>query len=153
MIRDDKMIQLVAPEKEPITPFVRLVRSLYDDVGISTVIVVGGTGDFFDVADTVLVMDSYHCVDATERAKQIVASSTSDSSMPHKASQGVVYQRSNRKRALKGGRTGILGIVRVKHDKEKFRDDCVTANGGEKKHSRTYVPSSMRNVVAPHSID
>ena len=113
MIRDDKMIQLVRPEKEPITPFVRLVRSLYDDVGISTVIVVGGTGDFFDVADTVLVMDSYRCIDATERAKQIVANSTSDSSMPHKASQGVVYQSSSRKRVLKGAAFNPGGKVKT----------------------------------------
>lgn len=33
--------------------------------------VVGGTGDFFGVADHVLVMDSYTAVDATERAKEI----------------------------------------------------------------------------------
>jgi predicted ABC-class ATPase len=112
MIRDDKMIQLVAPEKEPITPFVRLVRSLYDDVGISTIMVIGGTGDFFDVADNVLVMDSYRCIDATEKAKQIVASSTSPS-MPHKASQGSVYLMSSRKRVLKGAAFAPNGKVRT----------------------------------------
>jgi predicted ABC-class ATPase len=74
MIRDSKMIQLVASDKEPITPFVRVVESLRDQ-GISTVLVVGGTGDFFAVADHVLVMDCYRCDDATSRAHQIVQDS------------------------------------------------------------------------------
>ena len=73
MIRDDKMMQLVAPEKEPITPFVRKVRSLYNEKGISSILVIGGSGDYFDVADNVVMMDCYKCVDVTERAKQIVA--------------------------------------------------------------------------------
>lgn len=66
------MIQLVAPGKEPITPFVRIVRSLHEQLSLSTILVIGGTGDYFDVADHVLVMDSYRCEDATERAKEIV---------------------------------------------------------------------------------
>jgi predicted ABC-class ATPase len=71
MIRDAKMMQLVSCEKEPITPFVRVVTSLKEQ-GISTILVVGGTGDFFSVADHVLVMDHYRCEDATDRAKRIV---------------------------------------------------------------------------------
>jgi predicted ABC-class ATPase len=73
MIRDNKMARLVATEKEPITPFVRVVRSIYESRGISTVLVIGGAGDYFDVADHVLLMDCYKCEDATDRAKQIVA--------------------------------------------------------------------------------
>jgi predicted ABC-class ATPase len=73
MIRDHKMARLVATEKEPITPFVRKVRSIYEARGISTVLVIGGAGDYFDVADYVLLMDCYKCEDATDRAKQIVA--------------------------------------------------------------------------------
>lgn len=82
MIRDEKMMQLVACEKEPITPFVRMVRPLYRH-GISTVMVIGGTGDFFDVADHVLVMDCYKCHDATIRANEIVQQSTSTTLQPH----------------------------------------------------------------------
>lgn len=81
MIRDGKMMKLVAPEKEPITPFVSVVRSLYDDCGISSVMVIGGVGDYFDVADNVIVMDCYKCVDRTEAAKQIVANSSSAQSL------------------------------------------------------------------------
>ena len=76
MIRDSKMMRLVAPDKEPITPFVHVVRSLYDDSGISSILVIGGVGDYFDVADTCVMMDCYKCLDVTERAKAIVANST-----------------------------------------------------------------------------
>jgi len=75
MIRDSKMMQLVAKDKEPITPFVHVVRSLYQDRGISTILVIGGAGDYFDVADHVLLMNCYKCEDATALAKDIVAKS------------------------------------------------------------------------------
>lgn len=73
LIRDTKMVQLVASGKEPITPFVRIVRALYEHLSLSTILVMGGSGDYFEVADHVLVMDAYHCQDATSRAKEIVA--------------------------------------------------------------------------------
>jgi predicted ABC-class ATPase len=91
MIRDDKMMQLVAPDKEPITPFVRVVRSLYTECGISSVMVIGGVGDFFDVADEVVMLDSYKCLDVTERAKQIVANSIKSTQLPHTASASVSF--------------------------------------------------------------
>jgi predicted ABC-class ATPase len=71
LIRDEKMIQLVALGKDPITPFVNIVRNLYKQMSVSTILVMGGSGDYFSVADHVLVMDSYHCQDATSRAKEI----------------------------------------------------------------------------------
>jgi predicted ABC-class ATPase len=74
MIRDDKMIQLVSPDKEPITPFVRKVRSLYEEHHISSILVIGGSGDYFAVADSVVMMDCYKCVDVTARAKEIAGS-------------------------------------------------------------------------------
>lgn len=71
MVRDEWMSQLVADEKEPITPFIRKIRSLYEDRGISTVIVVGSSGDYLTVADHVLQMDCYRIKDVTERAMEI----------------------------------------------------------------------------------
>lgn len=102
MIRDDKMMQLVESDKEPITPFVRVVRSLYDDFQISSILVIGGTGDYFDVADNVLVMDSYQCIDATEKAKMIVAHSKTSASLPHTASQSNVFQSLKGTRIING---------------------------------------------------
>ncbi len=59
MIRDARMQALVHRDKEPITPFVDRVRGLYCDLGVSTILVMGGSGDYFDVAHTVIMMDSY----------------------------------------------------------------------------------------------
>lgn len=71
MIRDRRMQQLVAKEREPITPFLDRIRSIYEDLETSVVLVMGGSGDYFDVADTVLVMDAYQPRDATAEAQQI----------------------------------------------------------------------------------
>ncbi len=71
MIRDHRMQELISKEKEPITPFIDKVKLLYRDYGISTIIVVGGSGDYFDVADTVIGMESYVPHDLTLRAKEI----------------------------------------------------------------------------------
>jgi predicted ABC-class ATPase len=69
MMRDDLMQKLVSKEKEPITPFIEIVRPLYKQKDISTILVVGSCGDFFDVADTVIQMDSYEAKDVTTEAK------------------------------------------------------------------------------------
>ncbi|WP_416149805.1 ABC-ATPase domain-containing protein [Salipaludibacillus sp. HK11] len=71
MIRDGRMQQLVKKTKEPITPFIDRVRTLYDDHGVSTVLVLGGSGDYFDVADHIIMMDEYQPVDKTEEAKSL----------------------------------------------------------------------------------
>ena len=71
MIRDDIMQKLVSQEKEPITPFIERVKSLYDKLGISTILVIGSSGDFFDIADTVIQMDSYEPKDVTSEAKSL----------------------------------------------------------------------------------
>jgi len=71
MIRDERMQELVTKEKEPITPFVDKVKKLYGDLGVSTILVMGGSGDYFDVADTVIMMDNYQPRCVTHRAKEI----------------------------------------------------------------------------------
>jgi len=71
MMRDDLMQKLVSKEKEPITPFIEIVRPLYEQKDISTIIVVGSCGDFFDVADCVIQMDNYETKDVTKEAKEL----------------------------------------------------------------------------------
>ncbi|PZV00569.1 MAG: ATPase [Leptolyngbya sp.] len=73
MIRDRRMQALIAKDREPITPFIDKVRQLFTDYGISTVLVMGGSGDYFDVADTVIAMDEFCPQDVTEQAKAIAA--------------------------------------------------------------------------------
>jgi predicted ABC-class ATPase len=73
MIRDRRMQALVPKEGEPITPFVDRVRELHQALGVSTVLVLGGSGDYLDVADTVIAMDGYVPGDVTERARAVAA--------------------------------------------------------------------------------
>lgn len=72
MIRDQRMRALVADEKEPITPFVDRIGGLAR-AGVSTILVMGGSGDYLDVADLVLMMDSYVAHDVTQKAREVVA--------------------------------------------------------------------------------
>jgi len=101
MIRSAEMRRLVSPEKEPITPFIAKVRALADvgpdpDVTgpgpgpgpgdgasgvtpptgvtprrVSSVLVLGGSGDYFAVADTVICMENYAPRDVTAEAAAI----------------------------------------------------------------------------------
>ncbi|MBE9093212.1 ABC-ATPase domain-containing protein [Tychonema sp. LEGE 07203] len=71
MIRDRRMQELIAKDKEPITPFIDKVKQLYADCGVSTILVMGGSGDYFDVADTVISMDNFQAYNVTEKAKEI----------------------------------------------------------------------------------
>ena len=71
MVRDARMQALVHKEHEPITPFVDRVRELYERYRVSTVLVMGGCGDYFDVADTVIAMQDYQPLDVTEEAQRI----------------------------------------------------------------------------------
>ena len=73
MICDGRMQKLIAREKEPITPFIDKVKPLYKDLGVSTILIVGGCGDYFDVADRVIMMDEYIPKDVTDRAKEIAS--------------------------------------------------------------------------------
>ena len=71
MIRDHRMQELVSKEREPITPFIDKIRQLSHDLGVSTILVIGGSGEYFDVADTVICMVEYTPQDMTSEAKEI----------------------------------------------------------------------------------
>jgi predicted ABC-class ATPase len=73
MIRDRRMQELVAKTSEPITPFVDRIRELRDQLGVSTLLVMGGSGDYFDHADLVIQMDSYRPRDVTGEAREIAS--------------------------------------------------------------------------------
>ncbi len=72
MIRDARMQALISKEKEPITPYLDRVRELYESLGVSSVLVIGGSGDYLEVADTVIAMDHYHPHEVTEEARLVV---------------------------------------------------------------------------------
>lgn len=77
MIRDERMRALIPAAQEPITPFVDRIRPLYGELGISTILVAGGSGAFFEVADHVIAINRYAPVDVTERAHDIATATSS----------------------------------------------------------------------------
>ncbi len=73
MVRDRLMEAVVAADHEPITPFVERVRGLWEQRGVSCVLVVGSSGAFFPVADAVVQMDAYEAHDITSRVRTVLS--------------------------------------------------------------------------------
>jgi len=71
MVRDGRMQRLVPPAEEPIIPFVDRVREIHRTCGVSTILVTGGSGDYLDVADTVIQMRAYEPRDVTGAARRV----------------------------------------------------------------------------------
>lgn len=71
MVRDEFMQTVISRDKEPITPFIERTRGLYEEAGISTIMVAGSSGEFFYIADYILLMDCYRAVDITARVKEL----------------------------------------------------------------------------------
>jgi len=57
MIRDSRMKKII--KNDPIVPFTDRVRQIYKDTGISTVLIIGGSGEYLDLADNVYIMEEY----------------------------------------------------------------------------------------------
>jgi predicted ABC-class ATPase len=69
MARDGRMRSLVMDES--ITPFLYRVNGLYHTHGISSIVVIGGVGDWLDVPNHVILLDKYVCKDATAKARSV----------------------------------------------------------------------------------
>lgn len=69
MIRDELMQRVVSRDVEPIIPFIDRVRELYEENGISTILVAGSSGAYFHKADTVIQMNRYQPLEITALAK------------------------------------------------------------------------------------
>ena len=110
MIRDRRMQMLVAKEKEPITPFVDKVRQIYDELGISTVLVMGGSGDYFPVADQVIQMTDYWPENVTRRAHEISANGDRERT----AEGGRLFGRIRHRIPLKSGFNPYRSPQRIK---------------------------------------
>lgn len=70
MIRDELMQRVIHRDMEPITPFIDRIRELYENYGISTIIVAGSSGSYFHMADKIIQMDRYIPKDITVYAKK-----------------------------------------------------------------------------------
>jgi predicted ABC-class ATPase len=71
MIRDARMRRLVPAHEEPITPYIDRIQQLSRERGVSSVLVAGGAGDYLDVADSVIQMQSYRPQDVTPQARAV----------------------------------------------------------------------------------
>ena len=72
MICDRMMKELI--EKEPITPFTDRVNELHVKEGVSTILVIGGSGEYLSVADKIYMMEDYLIHDVTKKSKAICIS-------------------------------------------------------------------------------
>jgi len=69
MARDGRMRALVMDES--ITPLLYRVNGLYNTHNVSSVVVVGGVGDWLDVPHNVILLNKYVVFDATKKAASI----------------------------------------------------------------------------------
>ena len=77
MVRDERMQHLVLSEDEPITPFIDRIEQLFLSMGISTILVMGGSGDYFSLSHKVIQLKNYLPFDVTEKAHKIAEDSAS----------------------------------------------------------------------------
>ncbi len=125
MIRDHRMQELISKDMEPITPFIDKVRYMYRDFGVSTILVIGGSGDYFDVADYVISMKEYIPEECTSEAKAIADKHRTERRMEGGEFFGSFNERvplresfdpSRGKRDVKISSKGLLSIVFGTHD-------------------------------------
>ena len=67
MIKDSRMKQLI--KKEPITPFTDRIRQMYQETEASTILVIGGSSEYLEIADNVILMEDFVAYNVTEEAK------------------------------------------------------------------------------------
>lgn len=68
MIRDKIMRRLV--QKEPIIPFTDRVREIFENLNVSTILVIGGSSEYLNYADTILMMEDFQCLDITNSIRE-----------------------------------------------------------------------------------
>lgn len=124
MIRDDLMQRLVSKENEPITPFIEVVKELYDQKDISTIIVVGSSGDYFDIADTVIQMDAYEPKDVTIEAKKLsngkILERIKNNNIKVEVNLSRVIRKGSIEKGIKGVKIKSLGIDGLSINKENI---------------------------------
>lgn len=110
MVRDALMQSVIAKDKEPITPFIDQARSLYEDMGISVILVAGSSGAYFSIADHILQMDTYRAIDITDKVREICGDDIKKTN-----------QRLGQKEWSQQGRLLRVGKIEKKHDQIKLK--------------------------------
>lgn len=124
MMRDELMQKLVSKEKEPITPFIEIVIPLYEQKEISTIMVVGSCGDFFDVADCVIQMDNYETKDVTKEAKELSRGQIIERINNKNLKIDISFNRIIKKGTIQSGEKGVkiktIGLDTIVINKEEI---------------------------------
>ena len=82
MVRDALMQKVIHPGEEPIIPFLLRMRQLYEELGISTILVAGSSGAFFEISDLILQMREYEPIDITRKAKEAAEATSEKLELP-----------------------------------------------------------------------
>ncbi|SHG20172.1 ABC-ATPase domain-containing protein [Ornithinibacillus halophilus] len=143
MIRDYRMQKLVTQDKEPITPFIDKITQLKRDLGTSTILVMGGSGDYFDTADTVIMMDEYVPRNVTEKAREITQQFPSERKSEKESTFGEIVHRQFQQNSLqtqkgKRSKTQAKGLTTILMGKTEISFN----------HTEQLVDSSQTRMIA-----
>lgn len=119
MVRDGLMQSVISRDKEPITPFIEQARRLYEEQGVSVILVAGSSGAYFYIADQVLQMDTYHALDITKKVQE-VCRETKDMSAEQMCSEKE-GKPGNAENWQQSGRKLHIGRIEKKHDQIKIK--------------------------------
>lgn len=120
LLRDPLWPRVVPEATELVTPLVDLLRSLYQEHGVSTIVATSVSGDYVDVADTIIAMHGFRPRVVTAEAKQVMAALETRRAPPIKRIGGIARRvplpetvggfRGRKLRAeLQGARTVMVG--------------------------------------------
>lgn len=140
MIRDRLMQRLVNKDKEPITPFIHVVKDLYTQLDISTILVVGSCGDYFNVADCVIQMDEYEVKDVTSIAKDISSNFISEERQNSQNHISIDFDRKIKKGTISADYKGNVKIKSIGTDSLCINKDIIDLK-------------SLEQIVDPEQID
>jgi predicted ABC-class ATPase len=112
LLRDRWMAKLLREDQEPIVPLIARLREIHEKFGTSTILVVGGSGEAFRVADHVIIMEEYEPHDGTGRVESLRQEMGSGITPPavewpdggRELPLGALRRRDPRIRALNAGR-------------------------------------------------
>ena len=140
MIRDKLMQRLVNKDKEPITPFIDVVKDLYKQLDISTILAVGSCGDYFNVADCVIQMDEYEAKDVTSIAKDISSNFISEERQNSQNHISIDFDRKIKKGTISADYKGNVKIKSIGTDSLCINKDIIDLK-------------SLEQIVDPEQID
>ncbi|MCR5420714.1 MAG: ABC-ATPase domain-containing protein [Lachnospiraceae bacterium] len=83
LVRDALMHKVISAAEEPIIPFITRMQQLYTERRISTILVAGSCGTFFNVSDNILQMKNYNPINITFKAKETALNFHNDITAPN----------------------------------------------------------------------